>query len=158
MKKPPNDWCIINLINPSRGIGKSKLVEVYEDAYPDDTLVLDNSPARENYHLATAKGDKLRVIFFHLTRAEGGSPDYKSVESLKDGRYNSTKFRGRRVRASVDSPHPLVIIPINCKPAHFLGLSVKRWRLRYIKDSASPIEWFKLSDDLQEVHLPELYI
>ena len=133
-------------------------MEVYEDAYPEDTLVLDNSPSRENYHLAAAKGDKLRVIFFHLTRAEGGSPDYKSVESLKDGRYNTTKFRGRRVRASSDTPHPHVIIMSNCKPANFLGLSIKRWRLGYIKDSASPIEWYKLSDDLQEVPLPELDI
>lgn len=120
-------------------------------------MVLDNSPSRENFYLASQKGDKVKVIFFHLSRAESTDPDFKSIEILKDGRFNSTKFRGKRCKLSSSNEHPHVIILSNKKP-NIKGLSYKRWRVGYVDKKDSPIVWYKFDENGEEVRLENLDI
>ena len=72
-------------------------MHMFEDAYPETTLILDGSNATTCFNVAEESKVKVRkVVFFHLSRNEGGNVDLKAVEEFKDGRFLNTKYRGKR--------------------------------------------------------------
>lgn len=153
LERRADDWTIVQIVNQSGGIGKSRLVQIYEDLHPDECLVLDNSPSRENFYLASLKNpDKLKTIFFHFSRAESCNADFKSIEALKDGRFNSSKFRNKRCKFS-HSPH---VIIFSNKKANVNGLSYRRWRIGYVEEKMSDIQWFRVNEQGEEVRMENI--
>ena len=73
---------IICVVNERGGAGKTTFMYHWEDAFPDSTCVLDGAKARDCYNLAKSSRVR-RVVFFHLTRNEGGDADFKAVEDMK---------------------------------------------------------------------------
>ena len=74
---------------------------------------------------------------------------------MKDGRFNSTKFRGKRCELSASNRHPHAIILSNQKP-NVKALSFKRWRVGYVEYKDSKIVWYKVMITDACVVLPSL--
>ena len=81
--------------------------------------------------------------------------DFKSLEDIKDGRINSAKYHGGRVRSEGvdedgDLHHPHVIImsneTINYLKEGKAQCTLSRLRIAYLDGPRDDLRWFKVSD------------
>ena len=131
-----------------------------EDAYVRETLVLDGAKAESNFNIAQESGIKhRRIVIFHLTRREGGRICWTSVEGMKDGRFNSSKWHGARNKGG-DIPNPHIIIFSNARVdfgkdenGHY-GVTLSRMRIGYIDSPQADIRWFRVNEETGEDNIP----
>lgn len=85
------------------------------------------------YSIAERKAAKLPVdlIVFNIPRNQGNKVSYTSIEGIKDGMFNSTKYKSCMV--VYNCPH--VIIFAN-SPPDLSMLSEDRWKIRALDDDA----------------------
>ena len=124
----------------------------YEDANSQTTLVMDGAKASDCYNIAEDSVVKCRrVVFFHLTRAEGGKCSLKALEDFKDGAFNTTKYRGRRNKG-LGYKHPHVIVLSNEKIKYMNDesentMTLGRLKIGYLDSTLEPIRWFGVTEE-----------
>ena len=141
---------MIYLANTSGCVGKSTFVSKFEDAHPGNVMVFDSARSRDQFSMAQ-DSKEVQVVFWVLTRNDGEDVDYKSVESVKDGRFNNIKYHSKRVYLDV---HPHCVILSNKVPEDMSRLTWSRWRLGVIESKESEIQWYRYSDDGTKIHMP----
>ena len=134
-----DDWHVLYIANESGEVGKSTFVRNYEDLNYESTIVFDSASARDQFHMGREKTN-VKVVIWYLTRLDGEAVDWRAVESIKDGRYNSTKYQNKRV---IFESNPHCIIFSNKIPTDLSSLTYSRWRLGVITDKHSQIQWYK---------------